>query len=173
MPILDILNQYGKLGVDAIQSDVAPLSATGKTKRSVHHTVDQKGDISTLQILARQFFSAMETGRGPRKSSTYGGFDKGLEDYLNARGLQSKVSKGGIKYWKIGESWVSAKSLAHKINKEGDKTFRMGGRVVYSPTIAKLVQEITTAVRKDFIHSSITRIKNASLSSQQTKGGNP
>jgi hypothetical protein len=160
MPIIDILNQYGKLGVEAIQEDVAPLSATGKTKRSVHHTVEQKKEIYTLRILARKFFSAIETGRGPRKSVEYGGFDKGLEEYLNARGLETKVSKNGVKYWKIGNSWVSAKSLAHKINKEGDKTFRMGGRVVYSPTIAKLVQEIKGAVAKDFIHASITRIKN-------------
>lgn len=158
--IVDLLNQYGKIGVDALKADVAPYSATHKTQESIHYTVEEKGYISTLQILARAYFSTMETGRGPRKSSAYGGFDKGLDQYLQARGLPSRVSKSGIRYYKLGSSWVSAKGLAHKINKEGDATYKKGGRVIYSPTIAKLVDEITAAVAKDFIHSAVTRIKN-------------
>lgn len=169
MAIEDTLNEYGKLGVESLKGDVRPLSATSKTERSIHHTVEVKYPIYRLRILARQFFSAIETGRGPRKSSSYGGFDKGLEEYLKARGVASKVSKSGTRYYKLGESWVSAKSLAHKINKEGDETYRKGGRVVYSPTIAKLVAEIKAAVKKDFIHAAITRIKNG-FSAQSPAG---
>jgi len=159
--ITDVLNRYGKLGVEGLQDAVHPLSATGKTERSIHYDLSHKGTVYTLRFLARQFFSAMETGRGPRKVSSYGGFDKGLEEYLDARGLPSKVSKSGVKYWKIKDSWVSAKSLAHKINKEGDATYRAGGRTIYSPFLDKLVQELKREVARDYIHSSLTRMKNA------------
>lgn len=166
------LNNFGKLGVQALKQDVQNVSTTGKTANSIRYEVTLKNEIYSLTFFARAFFSTLETGRGPRKSSAYGGFDNSLEEYLNAKGLESKTSKNGIKYFKLGNSWMSAKSLAYLINKEGDKTYKEGGRVIYSPTITKLVAEIKRAVTQDFIHSAITRIKNG-FNPSTASGGNP
>lgn len=167
-----VLDQYGRLGVEALKEDIAGLSTTNKTAESIRYEITEKDEVVRLQILARAYFSTLETGRGPRKSSTDGGFKDNLTEYLDAKGFVTKTSKSGIKYYKIGDNWYSAKSLAWKINKEGDKTYRSGGRVVYSPTITKLAQEIITAVKRDFIQSTITRIRNVSKRSPTATGGN-
>lgn len=148
--IVKTLTDYGKLGVMALREDVQKFSATGKTANSIRFEVSiEPGDI-TLTFLARAFFKALETGRAPRKSSTYGHFDVNLEEYLEARNLPSKTSKSGVKYFKMGKSLVSAKSLAHKINKEGDSVYREGGRIVYTPTLTKLASELKRAITQEF-----------------------
>lgn len=146
-PIERTLTDYGKLGVMALRKDVQKVSATGKTADSIRFEISSgsNGEI-TLQILGRQFFKALETGRGPRKSSTYGQFDLNLDEYLKARGLPTKTSKSGVVYYQMGEYWFSAKSLAWKINKYGDSIFRQGGREVYSQTLVKLAREIKSAI---------------------------
>ncbi len=161
---LSILDQYGKLGVDQIKKDLAPYSKSGKTVDSVHYEAWSKGTVDRLVIMARAYISTMETGRGPRTSSEYGGFDKGLESYLNDLNLQTKTSKGGIKYYKLGEYWFSAKSLAWKINKEGDKTYRAGGRTIYTPTVDALVDAIKKSIRKEFKVQFTRTIKNIFVS---------
>lgn len=149
--ITKVLTDYGLLGVKALRDDVDRVSATGKTSDSIRFEIslDASGNIS-LTFYGRQFFKTLETGRGPRKSSTYGQFDLNLEEYLDARNLPFKTSKSGIKYYKMGNSWVSAKSLAHKINKEGDSTYRKGGRIVYTPTLTKLADELKSAITREF-----------------------
>lgn len=153
----DTLDNFGKLGVEAIKADVQKVSATGKTANSVRYEVTLTGDLYRLAYYARAFFSTLETGRGPRKSSEYGGFDKGMLEYMNARGIGTDLSP------KKREQL--AKLLAYKINKEGDETYKKGGRVIYSPTITKLVAEIKRAVTQDFIHSTLTVIRNGFNSS--------
>lgn len=149
--IVSRLTEYGKLGVLALRTDVQKVSVTGKTADSIRFEVSvETGGAVILRILGRKFFKALETGRGPRKSSEYGQFDLSLQEYLESRGLPSKVSKNGVKYFKLGEHWFSAKSLAWKINKEGDSVHKKGGRIVYSDTLTKLAQEIKRAIVSDF-----------------------
>lgn len=145
----DILKAYGPIGVDMLKMNLQKVSATGKTVDSVRSEVE----IDRLKLLARGYLPAIETGRGPREAGTYGEFDKGLDEWMSVKGFESKTSKTGNKYFKIGDSWVSAKSLAYKINTVGDKLWRQGHgeivRDVYSLALAKFVEELSAAVVKD------------------------
>lgn len=157
--IVNRLTDYGKLGVLALRTDVQKVSATGKTADSIRFEVSAESDGTvTLRFLGRAFFKALETGRGPRKSSTYQQYDISLQEYLEAKGLPSKISKTGVKYFRLGEYWFSAKSLAWKINKEGDSVYKKGGRIVYSPTLTKLVSELKRAITQDFKKLIISQI---------------
>lgn len=146
--LTEVLKQQGEIGVEAIQNAIAKLSATGETVNSIRFESTE----NTLTIYGRAFIETLEDGRGPRKSSQYGGFDKGLEDYLKAKNFPTKKSKTGNVYYLIGSSWVTAKGLAHKINKEGDTLFRKGGgRIVYSRVLIKFVESLSKAVKNDLI----------------------
>lgn len=157
----DILKAFAPIGVDVLKMNLQKVSATGKTVESVRSEVTE----TRLLLFARKYVEAIETGRGPRKSSEYGEFDKGLEEYLEAKGLQTKKSKRGIKYFKLGEYWFSAKSLAWKINKEGSKLWKQGHgaivRDVYSAALLKFVNELRQAVIDDKMKTAVTMVKDS------------
>lgn len=150
--LTDILNKYGLIGVEALKQDVQKVSATRKTEQSIRYEVKLKDLITSLTFYGRQFFSTLETGRGPRKSSTYGGFDDSLLEYMKARGIGADLSEKKRKNL--------AKFIALKINREGDQTFKKGGRIVYSQTLTKLVDELTKAVKDDIRVYYAKRIVN-------------
>jgi hypothetical protein len=153
------LNQFGIIGVKAIQTVLRPESATGATVKSIRYEVKLKDTVYSLTIFGRKFIQGIETGRGPRKSSQYGEFDKSLLAWMRARGIGADLT--------AKKKEQLAKFLAYKINKEGDETHKKGGRVVFTPTIEKLEKEITDKITEDFIQASITRIKNG-FNDQQT-----
>jgi hypothetical protein len=145
------LNHFGQIGVQALKQDVQKVSATGKTAESIRYEVEFKEGVWKLSILGRQYFKTIETGRGPRKGSEYKEFDISMYEYMQARGIGSDLPEK--------ERKRLAKYLAYKINKEGDKTYKQGGRVVYSPTINKLVSELTEALKKDLKLLFISEIR--------------
>lgn len=138
--LIEVFDTYGKLGVEAIRQDVSRLSASGKTAKSVRYEIQEEGDVTKLTYLAREYFSTLETGRGPRKSDKDGGFKDNMLEYMKERGIGSNLSK------KKQENL--AKFLVLRINREGDETFKRGGRVVYSPTVEKLAEEVTRATKQ-------------------------
>lgn len=141
--LVNRLTEFGKLGVLALRTDVQKVSATGKTADSIRFEISVDADGSVhLRILGRAFFSTLETGRGPRKSSEYGQFDLSLLEYMKARGIGADLPEK--------KRAALAKYIALKINREGDETYKKGGRIVYSQTIAKLVSEIKRAIIQDF-----------------------
>lgn len=148
----NILNDYGRIGVELLKFDVDKVSATGKTGRSIHYDIKSTEDNNRLIFLAREFFGTLESGRGPRKSASYKQFDKSLLEYMEARGMVSGLTQ------KQKES--KAKSLAWYINKHGDKTYREGGRIVYSKTLDKLVKELIKALKEDVKKFYIQEIRN-------------
>jgi hypothetical protein len=150
-PELKTLTEYGKLGVMALRQAVEKYSATGKTVDSIRFevSVDSDGNM-TLTFYGRQFFKALETGRAPRKNSSYGQFDLNLLDYMEARGMLTGLTDKQKK--------AKAKSLAWYINKHGDQTYREGGREVYSDTLFKLVSELKRAITQDFTKLYIREI---------------
>lgn len=148
-----VLDNYGKLGVAALKQDVDKVSATGKTAASIRYEVVQKDTMQSLVIYGRQFFKALETGRGPRKSNQYQEFDVSMYEYMQARGIGSDLPEKKRKQL--------ARFLAWKINKEGDKTYKAGGRIVYSPTLTRIIKELTEAVKKDVIGMFISEIRSA------------
>lgn len=155
--VADTLDAYGKLAVELLKQRISSLRATGKTEESIRYEVTEKEYNYNLKVYGRGYFEALETGRGPRKESTYGEFDTHLEEWMEARGFSSKVSKKGIKYYKIGDNWYSGKSLAYMINKRGDKTYRSGGREVYSNELDKFITEMKEGVTDAFVTSVQTK----------------
>lgn len=147
-----ILNEYGILGVKAIQDVIRPESATGRTVTSIRFEVKTKNTTETLTIFGRKFISAMETGRGPRKSSEYQGYDQSLLQWMASRGIGTDLT--------AKKKQQLARFLAYKINKEGDALHKAGGRQLYTPVVEKLEKEITERITQDFIQSTITRIKD-------------
>lgn len=160
----ETLNTYGKLGVQLLKSSVSKVSATGDTERSIRFEVTRDGSKLTLRLIGRAFFSALETGRGPRKSSTYEKYDVNLEEYMRAKGLPSKTSKKGTVYFRIGDHWFSGKSLAWKINKYGDSLWRKGRgepvRDVYSSSLEKFVDELSKELAIDYAKLYVKKIKD-------------
>jgi hypothetical protein len=150
--ITKILKDYGAAGVQLLKNDLSRISATGETKESIDYKVTSTDASDKLVIFAREFFSSIETGRGPRKSSQDHGFKDKMLEYMKAKGIGSNLTE------KKREQL--AKFLVWKINKEGDKTFKQGGRVVYTPTLNKLVEELRRELSKDFQKFAIKELRN-------------
>jgi hypothetical protein len=141
------LDRYGNLGTQALKQDVSKVSATGKTAESIRHEVTYDNPYWKLTFYGREFFKALETGRAPRKGNEYEGFDVSMYEYMQARGIGSDLPEKKRKQL--------AKFLAYRINKEGDKTYKQGGRIVYSNTLTKLVNELIEALKRDVINKYI------------------
>lgn len=133
----DVLNEQGKKGVDLIKESVSKYSATGKTADSIEYKSDDK----RLQILAREFIQAMETGRGPRKSSDNGNFKDRMLEYMERKGIGSSLDQK--------KKEALAKFLVLKINREGDKLYKSGTtRNVYSKVLSEFVEQLEKEVSK-------------------------
>lgn len=142
--MLELLESYGKKGVAMLQELVPKV--TGKTARSIRYEATE----DRLTIFGRAAFGSLETGRGPRRSTEYSEFDRYLEDWLRAKGFQTKQSKSGVRYYKINDVWFSAKSLAWKINKQGDTKHRHGVEVeIYQKAMDDFKEKLTKAVAKE------------------------
>jgi len=145
------LKIFGLQGVLALRTAVETVSASGKTADSIRFEIEQDANGNlTFRILGRAYFSTLETGRGPRKSSTYQQFDLNILEYMNARGIGAGLPDKKKKQL--------AKFLAYRINKEGDETFKKGGRIVYTPTLTRFVEELKRAITQDFRKMVITDI---------------
>lgn len=139
--LIDTFNRYGRVGVEALKQDIEKVYATHKTRDSIRYDAFTEEHITTLRYIGRAFFSAIETGRGPRVSSQDSGFKEYMLEYMKVKGIGEDLTEKARKNL--------AKFLVLKINKEGDKTYKMGGRIVYSPTIAKLVVELKKSSRDE------------------------
>lgn len=136
----EVLKKQSEIGADLVKQAVSKHSATNKTANSV----EGKSDDSSLQILARPFIEALETGRGPRKSSEDGGFKDSMLEYMKAKGIGADLSE------KKREQL--ARFLVLRINKQGDKLYRSGGgRDVYTKVLEKFIASLTGVVANDRI----------------------
>lgn len=151
--IKNTLNNYGILGAELLKAAIQPLSATGKTVRSIGYSVTSKNDNDTLVIFGREFIATLESGRGPRKSGQQGNFLGNMLEYMAARGIGSDLSDKKKKQL--------ARFLTWKINKEGDKTFKQGGRQVYSNDLNKFIDQLHAALVKDFHVTFRNNLKQA------------
>ena len=144
--LADTLKEYGTKGEEVLRTSIAHLRATGSTEESIRSEVTP----TSLSLFGRGFFSTLETGRGPRKSSQPGDFQDNMLAYMRARGIGSGLSDKKKKQL--------ARFLTWKINKEGDKTHKAGGRQVYSQALNKFVDELKEAVKKDLREEYILEI---------------
>lgn len=142
------MDNYGKKAVDLIKSKVPVV--TGKTRDSVRYEVVKGQDKISLLVFGRPFFKSVETGRGPYKQGGYQEFDKRLEEWLKAKGVQSKVGKTGITYYRLGDRWITAKGLSIAINKDGDYKYNHGRQEVYSRDLDLLIEQLKQDIPKEF-----------------------
>lgn len=151
----EVLNTYGPVGVEVLRQNVALVSATQKTMDSIRYEVEP----NRLLLFARGYFSALETGRGPRKSSEPGSppFEDSMLEYMKARGIGGDLSEKKRKQL--------ARFLTYKINKEGDSLWKKGHgakvRDVYSFALDRFVTELTTALKQDFVDEVMIKIKDS------------
>lgn len=146
LTVKEILEAYGKIGVARVKQLLEIVMATGKTINSVKYEVTNTGTMDRLQIKARPFTSAIETGVSPTTKGPSKEMIDSLTEYAQARGMDKPKSA----------AWAIAKT----IQKEGDKTYRQGGRDVYSSGVDELVKEIKGAIRKEFKIKATSLIKN-------------
>lgn len=156
-----ILNRYGDAMVTLLRNLVAPKSVTGKTVKSIHYTVTPTDNGQSLKVYARPYLITLEKGRGPRKASQASGFKDNLAEWLQKKQFESKQSKTGVLYYKIGGQWYSAKSLAWKINKEGDKTFRDGGHDLFVGQIKIIQDSLVKTIAQSKAQEYLTSLKSA------------
>lgn len=130
-----------------IKQALESVEATGKTIKSVGFEVKSEDKFDILRIYGRQFIELLESGRRPTSKNPSPEMIELLTDYARARGMD-KPDKA---------AW----GIAKKINKEGDKTYRSGGRIVYSEVLAKFVEELKEACKKEFLNGFRTEIKTS------------
>ena len=149
MSAKDVLIKMAPVGLQVLKRSLEKVNTTGKTSDSLKFVIDTVN--LRLIYKGRGYFEALETYRGPRTGSKYGGFDDSLEEWMQAKGFPQKVSKKGVKYFRLGNFWFSGKSLAWKINKEGNKKWQGGSKVrdVYSDDLDEFIELLMDELQKD------------------------
>ena len=139
----ELLNSYGQIGVEVLRNSIAGLEATGRTAASIRYESSE----DRLTIYGRAYFELIEKGIRPSGKSPSRQMIEFLTDYARARGMDNPESA----------AWAIAKTIL----KKGDRTYRSGGRIVYSPELDKFVEELKSAIGKEFSVMYITHIKKA------------
>lgn len=142
--LVKLLNDTANSLISEIKDNMAKAgqNATGKTAQSLRFVIKDTGAVLSLQVLGREFFAALETGR------------KATPDKKPSRAMIDNISE-----------WVKAKgkpesatwAIAMSIQKKGTKLFQQGGRtdiysnVVKDPSfIEDLSQEILSLYAKEY-----------------------
>jgi hypothetical protein len=148
--LADVLDDLGQMAVDKLKAAVSRYSATGKTADSIRYESDE----NTLKVFGREYIEAMETGRGPRKSSEDGGFEDSMLEYMQAKGIGADLDEKKRRQL--------ARFLVLRINRDGDKLHkRGGGRDVYSSVLDQVEQQIINTVTQFQINAAMGAVKNS------------
>lgn len=153
--ITDILAEEGQKIVDGIQQNMesTQTDASGKTSSSLRWETEVEGRKASLSIYGRAFIWAVETGRGPRKSSAESDFKENLIDWMRIRGVGAGMPEK--KFQQL------ARFLQWRNNKLGSVLFRKGGRKdIITPEISddrvsKIADRVTKAYA-DLVFTNLT-----------------
>ena len=150
------LTGEGKSIVKEIQDNLASTrtDATGKTSKSLKSLVDSVIGKITLVVKGRGFFKVVETGRGPRKSTSRSDFFNNFLEWMSVRGVGNELD--------ARKRMGLARFLIWKINKEGSALFKKGGRKdIFSNVITEgriqKIREHIKSLYKDAIVKSLTQ----------------
>lgn len=149
------LNAVGRNAVVALKNAVTPVSATGKTKKSIRYEVKANETEARLIIYGRKFFEALETGRGKRKAGIESTppLTERLLEWMKAKGIGNDLTDK--------KRQQLARFFALKINREGDSVFKRGGREVYSKVLEQVVKELRSELSKQYRDYVIKEIRKA------------
>ncbi len=143
--ITQILEVYGSVGEQLLKDAVDQVSATHRTVQSIRHEVTSGETWDRVQWIGRKYIQALETGIRPTDKGPSSDMIEMLTEYARARGMDDPKSA----------AWAMAKT----IQREGDRTFRIGGRDVYSSELNKFVEELKEEIKKTFVGSYLSEIK--------------
>lgn len=143
--ITQVLEVYGSIGEQLLKDALDQISATHRTVESIRHEVISTETSDTLQFIGRKYIQAVETGIRPTDKGPSSEMIELLTEYARARGMDKPESA----------AWAMAKTIQAK----GDRTFRIGGRDVYSTELNKFVEELKEEIKKTFVGSYLTEIK--------------
>ena len=137
--------------------DAAGQRATGRTAASLQ--VERVSE-NEVRLVARPFFSALETGSAPWSGKTGNPmsaeeFREVIRNWAVAKGLFAAADKELPRF---------AYLAARKIMREGSRLYRIGGRTdIFTSEVAAAEREIKEAVAKDLsvsVSQIITQIIN-------------
>lgn len=102
--LIQILSRYGTSTVEELKRSIQPYSATGDTLKSLQFTVTRIGTVDRLQITARPYIMALETGRKatPQYTKPSFAFVDRIRRWLAAKGEN------------VGLAYAIAKSIHQK-----------------------------------------------------------
>ncbi len=153
--LVQILNPIGTSVVSQIQQNLAAIgqNASGKTSQSLRYVISEEGTVTTFQVLGREYFMTVETGR--RATPSYKpskAFVNIIQKWMQAKGLPGK-----------------AYGIALTIHQKGTKLFQAGGRkdVVSNVINEGLYNQIQGAVLKKFVNQYLVTIDNSNLTTKR------
>lgn len=113
--MVKLLNETGNSLISEIKGNMsrAGQNATGKTAQSLRFVIKDGGSVLSLQVLGREFFKALETGRKatPQKMPSRAMIDN-ITEWVQAKGKPESAVWG----------------IAMAIQKKGTRLFQSGGR---------------------------------------------
>lgn len=138
MSLKSVLTTYGQIGVSIMQEAVRPLSATGKTVRSIRYEIQNVFNSEQLGLFfyARDFFALLERGIKPSQKRPSKEMIDSLTEYAKARGMQNPKKAA----WAIAINQL----------KEGDTTHRKGGRELFSQDLQNMLKNLSEDLAKDY-----------------------
>lgn len=143
--ITQVLEVYGSIGAQLLKDAIDQVSATHRTVESIRYEVESTETYDLVRWIGRKYIQGLETGIRPSDKNPSPEMIELLTEYAQARGVTDPKSA----------AWAMAKTIL----KKGDRTFRIGGRDVYSSELNKFVEELKGEVKKTFVGSYLSEIK--------------
>lgn len=149
--IAQILTKYGQNTVADIRANLQSTgtNASLQTSNSIKYLVHDDGNKITLSVYGKPFVWVVETGRGPRKSTTNYGVAQNIRKWMDRKSVGTQLSEA--------KKDSLAKFLTWRINKEGSALYNKGGRkdiisnVVNDTLIDKISKELINNFAKSFM----------------------
>lgn len=147
--IISILSSHASTAITEIRNHLQSTgtNATGKTSKSLKFTVTGSDKV-ILEILGRNYFGTVETGRKATPNFTKPSFEfvASIKEWAKAKGF----------------SEVSAYAIAKSIHKKGTKLHQTGGRhdIISNVLNQDFTDKIAKDILKQFANLFLTNVKH-------------
>lgn len=153
--LVQILASNGQAIVSDIRKNLQSTgsNATGKTSQSIQYAVTENGTKTTLLVYGRPFVWGVETGRGPRKSSSNQNMVQNIREWMDARNIGTDLSEARRE--------SLARYITYKINREGSALHKKGGRkdIISNVVDDSLIDQISKQVFDQFTKGYMNNVK--------------
>jgi hypothetical protein len=147
--IIKLLNNQGIQLANDIRANIgaAGMWATGETGASLHNNITQTGTLFKFQLLGREYFMTIQTGRKPTPGKK-----------------PSREMITNIERWAIarGKDEESAWAIAVDIQNRGTKLWRDGGRTdIVDPAVDEFINNVSQALADAGADDLVLKIRQA------------